>query len=97
MNRKLKHLVAGLSGLLMGFWLMSATAEPVDINLASAETLAENIVGVGPVTAEKIVAYRLEHGDFQSIDELMNVSGIGIKTLEANQDVLMIDGKVLQN
>ena len=49
------------------------------------------------MTAEKIVAYRLEHGDFQSIDELMNVSGIGIKTLEANQDVLMIDGKVLQN
>jgi len=97
MNRKLKHLVPGLSGLLMGFWLMSATAEPVDINLASAETLAENIVGVGPVTAEKIVAYRLEHGEFQSIDELMNVSGIGIKTLEANQDVLMIDGKVLQN
>ena len=97
MKIKTKTLAQFVVGLMCASILMGAHAEPVDINLASAEALAQNISGVGPVTAQKIISYREAHGAFRTIDELMNVSGVGIKVLEANQDVLMIDGKVPQN
>lgn len=53
----------------------------IDLNSADARALAE-IEGIGPETAEKIVAYAAEYG-FDSVDELINVSGIGEKKLEA--------------
>lgn len=52
----------------------------VDINAASEEQL-ETLPGVGPVTAQKILAWRQAHGAFTSIDELLEVDGIGDKTL----------------
>ena len=52
----------------------------VDINSASEEQL-ETLPGVGPVTAQKILAWRQAHGAFTSIDELLEVDGIGDKTL----------------
>jgi competence protein ComEA len=51
----------------------------VNINYASASELQE-IPGVGPVTAEKIILYRQDHGLFRKIDEIKKVSGIGDKT-----------------
>ncbi len=48
----------------------------ISINSSDAEKLTE-LPGIGQSTAEKIVAYREEHGLFQELDELMNVSGIG--------------------
>ena len=54
----------------------SASTGPVSLNSATAEQL-DTLPGVGPVTAEKIVAYRQEHGAFRSIDELDAISGIG--------------------
>lgn len=54
----------------------------VDINSADAATIAEQLVGIGDAKAEAIVKYREEHGPFSSVDELVNVSGIGEKTLE---------------
>lgn len=53
----------------------------IDINAASAEELDE-IKGVGPATAEKIIALRKERGGFATVDELLDVPGIGTKTLE---------------
>jgi competence protein ComEA len=58
----------------------------VDINTASAEELAEVLQGVGMARAEAIVAYREEHGKFQYIDELVNVRGIGLRTVDQNRD-----------
>lgn len=55
-------------------------AKPVDLNSADAERL-EQLPGIGPVLAERIIAYRNANGPFQSIDELENVSGIGPKKL----------------
>lgn len=55
---------------------LAPVVEPVNVNTATAEEL-ERLVGVGPVLAREIVAYRAEHGAFASIDELLNVSGIG--------------------
>ncbi len=57
-------------------------AQLVNINTADASTLANALNGVGMRKAEAIVAYRDEHGPFKSIDELINVKGIGEKILE---------------
>lgn len=57
-------------------------AVPVDINSASAEIIADSLSGIGPKTAESIVGYREMNGPFQSADDLVNVKGIGNKTLE---------------
>ena len=53
----------------------------VNINTASIEEL-QQIGGVGPVLAEAIYNHRNEHGPFESIDQLIEVSGIGEKSLE---------------
>lgn len=53
----------------------------ISLNRASQEYL-ERLPGVGPVIAGRIVEYRKEYGDFQSIEELVKVKGVGLKTLE---------------
>lgn len=55
---------------------------PVDLNTATAEQL-EALPGVGPATVEAILAYRKEKGRFRSVDELLEVRGIGEAKLAA--------------
>ncbi len=57
-------------------------AAPVDLNSASAEQL-DTLPGVGPATAAAIVAYRSQHGPFRSVDDLLQVHGIGPAKLAA--------------
>jgi competence protein ComEA len=52
----------------------------VNLNSATLEQL-DSLPGVGPVTAQKILDWRSTHGAFTSIDELLEVDGIGEKTL----------------
>ena len=59
----------------------SDTGELININTAGSEEL-QQISGIGPVTAEKIIRYREENGAFGSVEDITNVSGIGEKTLE---------------
>lgn len=60
----------------------SGSAGPlVNLNLASQAEL-ESLPQVGPVTAQSIIAWRDQHGGFTSIDELLEVDGIGQKTLD---------------
>ena len=63
----------------------------ININTASSEQL-QTLPGIGPVIADRIVAYRSEFGLFESVGELMNVSGIGEKKLEAIWDFVTIGG-----
>ena len=53
----------------------------ININTATAKEL-ELIPGVGPVTAKSIVAYRKKNGKFKSTKDLLNIKGIGEKTLK---------------
>lgn len=52
----------------------------VNINAAGSRELAE-LPGLGPATAERIVAWRREHGPFSRLDDLLDVPGIGPATL----------------
>ena len=60
---------------------------PVSLNTASADQLDE-LDGVGPVTAQKILDWRKQHGGFRSLDDLKQISGIGPKRFEALKDKL---------
>ena len=54
----------------------AAASGPVSLSSATAEQL-DALPGVGPVTAQKIVDYRTQHGAFHSVDELDAIPGIG--------------------
>lgn len=77
-----------LGSLLLSLVLATSAfaADTVDINTADAATLAAVLDGVGEAKAEAIVAYRGANGPFASIDQLAEVKGIGLKTLEKNRD-----------
>jgi competence protein ComEA len=60
----------------------AAVQFPIDLNSATAEQL-EAIPGIGPVLAQRIIEYRQMRGRFQSVDELLEVRGIGPKRLES--------------
>jgi competence protein ComEA len=64
-----------------------ATAGPVHLNTATLEQL-DALPGVGPVTAQKILDYRQEHGAFGSVDELDAIPGIGPARLEQLRDLV---------
>lgn len=79
--------------LIISFVIIFASvvsAEPVNINHAGEEELAENLRGVGPKKAKAIIEYREVNGPFYSADELINVKGIGPKTLEKNKESILV-------
>lgn len=64
---------------------------PIDINTADKQTLTE-LPGIGPAAAGNILAYRQEHGKFHSVQELLNVDGIGTGKLESILDLITVGG-----
>lgn len=69
------------------------TVALLDINSADAATIAEALDGVGLVKAQEIVAYREMFGNFESVDELVEVQGIGMATVEKNRHRIVIGKK----
>lgn len=61
----------------------------ININIASSSDL-EELPGIGPVTAETIIDYREEHNGFKSIEELLNISGIGVVTFDKVKDSITV-------
>jgi competence protein ComEA len=58
---------------------------PINLNTATAGQLDE-LEGVGPATAKKILDWRKQHGGFRSVEDLQQISGIGPKRFETLKD-----------
>jgi competence protein ComEA len=66
----------------------AAPTGPVSLSTATVADLDE-LPGVGPVTAQRILAYRTEHGAFRSVDELDAIPGIGPARLDQLRDLVV--------
>lgn len=62
----------------------------ININLATSEEL-QTLSGIGPAKAEAIISYREENGQFKSIEGLLEVSGIGEKSLEKLKEEVTVN------
>lgn len=67
----------------------SAPLEKININTANLEEL-DHITGVGPAIAQRIIDYRNQNGQFQKIEDIKNVSGIGDVTFEKMKDEITV-------
>ena len=67
--------------ILFSLLVAAVSLFAIDINTATAEEFVK-VKGIGEKKAERIIAYRDEHGKFESVDELKNVKGIGKKIVE---------------
>jgi competence protein ComEA len=67
----------------------SDTPQRIDINRAEA-WLLEALPGIGQVRAQAIIEYRQQHGPFSSIDQLLNVEGIGQSTLDGIRQLISV-------
>lgn len=74
-------------GLLLGL-MVSFSMAAININTADLAQL-ETLNGIGPTKAQAIIQYRKEHGSFKSVNELDNVKGIGLKTVQKIKPQLM--------
>jgi competence protein ComEA len=61
----------------------------INLNTATVEQL-DTLPGVGPVTAQSILSWRDENGRFTSIDDLLDVKGIGDATLAELRDLVVV-------
>jgi competence protein ComEA len=89
----IKSLITLLATGLFSIWAWAV--QPVNVNSASAEEIAEALKGIGMSKAEAIVSYRSENGQFKHIDELVNVKGIGIRTVDINREYILLDSSEL--
>ncbi|MDD3346643.1 helix-hairpin-helix domain-containing protein [Oscillibacter sp.] len=63
---------------------------PLDLNTATAEEL-ETLPGIGPALASRIVSYRASHGPFETIEEIMEVPGIGQGKFEGLRESVTVE------
>lgn len=84
----MKALICVLSLLLA---TASCLAAPVNINTANVEQLDQELIGIGPALAQRIVRYRQAHGPFQAPRDIQKVPYIGIKTFQKNQQLILVD------
>ena len=83
-----KLIIAALLSVIS----LGLLAGPVNVNSASAEEIAAALKGVGMSKATAIVEHRETNGDFTSVEQLLDVRGIGMKTLDGfRADVLLSD------
>lgn len=67
--------------------------KPININTANSEEL-QQVPGIGPATAEKILQMRKSYGTFKSVDDLLAIKGIGKKRLEKVRKYLTVSKAV---
>jgi|MEHZ01.3.fsa_nt_MEHZ010938277.1_10 competence protein ComEA len=83
-------LASGLNSLTFA-QSTADSAQLIDLNRASAEQLAEALDGVGIARARAIVQHRENYGEFDQVEELLMVSGIGDSIMEANRDRIIVE------
>lgn len=100
MNTTKSWIINGLFVLLLslGGWsvvqaepAVSSESTVVNINTADAETLAANLKGVGQKRAADIVAWRDSNGRFTSLEQLLEIKGIGPKFISTNRQLLKFE------
>jgi competence protein ComEA len=62
----------------------------VNVNNADAQMLSDSLKGVGLKKAQAIVEWRVQNGDFVALEQLLEVKGIGEKTLQANRPLMTL-------
>jgi competence protein ComEA len=92
MQRKTKHILAAilLVTFLVGAGIGTVLAQEqvkVNINKATVDELCV-LKRIGPSYAQRIVDYREQNGPFERPEDIMKVKGIGVKTFEANKDMI---------
>lgn len=70
---------------------VQAPSGMLNLNTADAPTLQKELNGIGKAKAEAIVAYRDANGPFASVDELLEIKGIGNALLERNRGKLVVE------
>ena len=92
LNRKfvMALLVVILIGLISVSQITAGDVEKININTASAEELMQ-LKGVGPKYSAAIIAYREKYGPYKMPEDIMQVSGIGQKTFEKNQEIIIVE------
>ncbi|KTS78120.1 hypothetical protein NS274_08165 [Pseudomonas oryzihabitans] len=68
----------------------STLQAPLNINVADVVAL-QRLRGIGAIKAQAIVDHRQAHGAFASVDELLEVKGIGKALLQRNRELLSVD------
>jgi competence protein ComEA len=64
---------------------------PININTADVDTLAASLNGVGLKKAQAIVAWRVSNGEFQSVEQLLEVKGVGDAILAKNMTTIRLE------
>lgn len=82
----MKHLIFAT---VLSLMTLNASADPVDLNTASAQEIAKSLNGIGLSKAKKIIEYRDQFGPIDTPEELLAIKGIGEKTLEKNRSKMM--------
>ncbi|NCG07844.1 MAG: hypothetical protein GWP37_12860 [Gammaproteobacteria bacterium] len=82
-----------LAGFIIAYGSVAAAyaADTVNINTASIEVLAEELIGVGPELAKRIVDFRERYGEFKSVEALGDVRGIGPNLLSKNEVKIVLE------
>ena len=83
--------------LIFSVWFLGVAwaAEPVNVNTATAEEISESLKGIGLSKARLIVDYREANGSFLHVDELVNVKGIGVKTIDNNRGMILLEDETV--
>lgn len=70
--------------------LISTAFAAVNINKASAKDISAELTGIGIVKATAIVSYRDKNGPFKTMEQLTEVKGVGLKTVEKNRKNILL-------
>jgi competence ComEA-like helix-hairpin-helix protein len=93
-RRSIPRLIFGLLAFCLVLEGISGATKkpplkPININTANSEEL-QQVPGIGPATADKILQMRKSYGAFKSVDDLLSIRGIGKKRLEKMRKYLTV-------